>query len=178
MATRHILSTEIRQAFVPFLEELLDDGLLLGDGFTSFYVLRPLALSMLADLVHHVRTEIKLPVLVKIVQMYSQALHDPSLPVGVQTMSAKLLVNLVDSMLVEDVGSPKDRRVGLHKILFALLAKFEWIAAFVGEARERGSAVARQYNQYFDDPLNSRPIDTDAIAMDPNRDNFRGMYVW
>lgn len=173
VATRHILSTDIRQAFVPFLDELLSESLLLGEGYTSYHVLRPLALSMLADLVHHVRTDIKIGVLTKIIHIYSQALHDPSLPVGVQTMSAKLLVNLVDSMLVEELGQPKDRRAGLLRILFALTIKFEWAAGIVGELQGKRPAEIRTFNQFYDDPLGSRPLETDPIVMDPNRDNFR-----
>jgi len=123
VATRHILSTEIRQAFVPFLGDLLDENLLLGAGYTSHFVLRPLALSMLADLVHHVRAEIPLTVLQRIIQLYSQALHDPTLPVGVQTMSAKLLVNLTDSLLVESLGGIGERRAVLMSVLAFLHGK-------------------------------------------------------
>lgn len=173
VATRHILSTEIRHVFVPYLGELLDESLLLGDGYTSHYVLRPLALSMLADLVHHVRAEISLPVLTRIIQTYTKALHDPTLPVGVQTMSAKLLVNLADSVLAEELGPLADRRAALMSILYALMSKFEWISVFVDDMKTHPDP--RHYAPFFDGNFDgTRPIETDVIAMDPNRDNFRG----
>lgn len=57
---------------------------------------RPLAYSTLADLVHHVRGELSLPQLVRVVHLYSRNLHDASLPFSIQTMSAKLLLNIVE----------------------------------------------------------------------------------
>lgn len=130
---------------------------------------------MLADLVHHVRAEISLPVLLRIIQTYSKALHDPTLPVGVQTMSAKLLVNLADSVLVEDLGPLAERRGALMSIMYALISKFEWIAVVVNDMR--GRPDPRHYAPFFDGGLDgARPVETDGIAMDPNRDNFRGIF--
>lgn len=176
MAIRHILSTELRQAFIPFIEQLLDEGLLLGEGYTSYYVLRPLALSMLADLIHHVRVEIKLPTVLKIIWTYSGVLHDATLPIGVQTMSAKLLVNLIDSMLMEDFGSYAERRSCLMRILMAFIEKFDWLSGTIKDLLALpADKDPKSYDLYFDDPLNARPIKADVIAIDPNRDNYRGI---
>jgi len=60
--------------------------------------IRPLAYSMLADLVHHVRVELSMPQLIRMVNLYSRSLQDSTLPLTIQTMSAKLLVNLIDSL--------------------------------------------------------------------------------
>lgn len=71
---------------------------------TSFETLRPLAHSTLADLVHHVRSEVSalmlglvtnsnaplqltLKQLSRTIYLYSRNIHDPSLPMGIQTMS-------------------------------------------------------------------------------------------
>ena len=53
---------------------------------------------MLADLVHHVRVELSMPQLIRMVNLYSRSLQDSTLPLTIQTMSAKLLVNLIDSL--------------------------------------------------------------------------------
>jgi len=45
--------------------------------------------------VHHVRTELSLAQLSKVVYLFSRNIHDASLPFNIQTMSAKLLLNLV-----------------------------------------------------------------------------------
>lgn len=165
----------MRQAFIPFIEQLLDENLLLGEGYTSYYVLRPLALSMLADLIHHVRAEIKLPTVLKIIGTYSGVLHDATLPIGVQTMSAKLLVNLIDSMLMDDFGSYNERRSCLMRILMAFVEKFEWLSRTIKDLKALPiEKDPKGYDLYFDDPLDARPIKADVIAIDPNRDNYRG----
>ncbi len=51
IAARHILATELRIKFVPFMEQLFDENVLLGSGWTTYESLRPLAYSTLADLV-------------------------------------------------------------------------------------------------------------------------------
>ena len=55
IAARLILATDLRSKFVPLMEKLLDENILLGKGWTTFKTLRPLDYSTLADLSHHVR---------------------------------------------------------------------------------------------------------------------------
>lgn len=57
---------------------------------------RPLAYSTLADLVHHVRQNLALTDLSLAVQLFAKNIDDESLPSSIQTMSCKLLLNLVD----------------------------------------------------------------------------------
>ncbi|XP_035689811.1 transformation/transcription domain-associated protein-like [Branchiostoma floridae] len=55
IAARHILATDLRNRFVPHIDRLFDEKVLIGTGWTTRETLRPLAYSTLADLVHHVR---------------------------------------------------------------------------------------------------------------------------
>ncbi|CAL1526412.1 unnamed protein product, partial [Lymnaea stagnalis] len=96
MAARHILSTDLRNRFVPVIEKLFDENTLIGSGWTTYESLRPLAYSTLADLVHHVRNNLSLHDLSLAVNLFSKNVHDDSLPSSIQTMSCKLLLNLVD----------------------------------------------------------------------------------
>lgn len=188
VAIRHILSTELRQSFVPCLETMMDERLLLGEGYTAHYIFRPAAYSMLADLIHHVRLELSPELLSRVITMYSRALHDPTLPNGIQTMSIKLLLNLIDA-IVHERFSVELRRTYLLSILTALLHKFDWLQGIVGSLisrRAMGGEVAataaatagfdeRRYDPFFDDPLHARPIPTDSVAIDPSRDNIRDL---
>lgn len=61
-----------------------------------FFFSRPLAYSTLADLVHHVRQNLPLTDLSLAVQLFAKNIDDESLPSNIQTMSCKLLLNLVD----------------------------------------------------------------------------------
>ncbi|KAK3822766.1 MAG: hypothetical protein J3Q66DRAFT_279230 [Benniella sp.] len=121
VATRHILSIDFRQAFVPKIDILLNEKVLVGTGVTSHETLRPLAYSMLADLVHHVRVELTPAQLAKTVYIYSRNLHDPSLASSIQTMCAKLLLNLVDCIVRIPNGEGK---ILLIKILDTFTNKF------------------------------------------------------
>lgn len=98
-ATRHILSTPFRSHFVPKIELLFNEKILIGEGLTSYETLRPLAYSTVADFIHNVRTELTPTQIWSTVQIYCDLLKDESLALTVQIMSAKLLLNLVDRIM-------------------------------------------------------------------------------
>ncbi|QFZ30488.1 putative transcription-associated protein [Clavispora lusitaniae] len=98
-ATRHILSTPFRSHFVPKIEFLFDEKILIGHGLTSFETLRPLAYSTVADFIHNVRNELTPKQIWSTVQIYCDLLKDDSLALTVQIMSAKLLLNLVERIM-------------------------------------------------------------------------------
>lgn len=78
------------------MDIFLDEELLVGPGRIAQETLQPLAFSTLADLVHHIRNELALEHLTKIVYLFSKNLQDHNLLFGIQLMSCKLLLNLVD----------------------------------------------------------------------------------
>ncbi|CCJ31022.1 unnamed protein product [Pneumocystis jirovecii] len=99
VATRHILATDFRNAFVKKIDLLLDQKVLIGEGVTVHETLRPLAYSMLADLIHHVRSELNVKQISQTIRVYSANLHDWTLAISIQTMSAKLLLNMIDRIM-------------------------------------------------------------------------------
>ncbi|WPK23814.1 hypothetical protein PUMCH_001060 [Australozyma saopauloensis] len=98
-AIRHILSTPFRANFVPKIELLFNEKILIGDGLTSYETLRPLAYSTVADFIHNVRNELTPKQIWSTVEIYCGLLKDESLALTVQIMSAKLLLNLVDKIM-------------------------------------------------------------------------------
>ncbi|KAL6949991.1 hypothetical protein ACO0QE_000660 [Hanseniaspora vineae] len=98
-ATRHILSTNYKKLFLPQLDFLFDENVLLSDGFTNHENLRTLAYSMVADFIHNVRSELNLDYIEKTIMIYSKHLMDDSLQLTVQIMSAKLLLNLMERII-------------------------------------------------------------------------------
>lgn len=124
VAARHIISTDFRRGFYPQLEVLMDDDVLVGKGKCSFYQIRPLAYSTLADMIHHVRDMLSLSQVSKIVDFYGKRIHDPTLPISIQTTSIRLLLNLVDiSAKNEDADGWKGRNI-LSRILLTISGKF------------------------------------------------------
>ncbi|KAK4989515.1 hypothetical protein LTR28_001582, partial [Elasticomyces elasticus] len=98
VAIRHIINFNFRTIFLPKLDELLDERTLIGDGLTVYETLRPLAYSMLADLIHHVRDKLTSNQIRKTVVVYTRNLHDDYPGTSFQTMSAKLLINMAECM--------------------------------------------------------------------------------
>ncbi|XP_068621131.1 transcription-associated protein 1 isoform X2 [Battus philenor] len=134
IATRHILATDLRLKFVPYMERLFDEDVLLGGGWTVHESLRPLAYSTLADLVHHVRQLLPLTDLAIAAHLFSKNVHDESLPTSIQTMSCKLLLNLVDCIRQRSEGEganagtqPQGRQL-LMRILEVFVLKFKTIS--------------------------------------------------
>jgi len=126
IAARHILATDLRTKFVPHIEQLFDEDVLVGGGWTVNEALRPLAYSTLADFVHHVRTMLTLPNLSIAVHLFSKNVYDESLPISIQRMSCKLLLNVV-----ECIRQRSDESAGreiLMKMLEVFVRKFQTIA--------------------------------------------------
>ena len=112
------------------MEKLFDEDILLGKGWTTHESLRPLAYSTLADLVHHVRQSLPLADLARAVALFSKNVHDESLPTSIQTMSCKLLLNLVECIKAR---SEKEDSVQEGKELFmrmneVFVLKFKTVA--------------------------------------------------
>ena len=72
------------------IDQLFEEDVLIGKGWTTNESQRPLAYSALADLVHHVHTHLPLPPLSLAVRMFSKNVHYDSLLVSIQTMSCKV----------------------------------------------------------------------------------------
>lgn len=98
-ATRHILTTEHQNLFIPKLPLLLNERVLLGDGLTTNEVLKPLAYSIVADFIHNVRKQIPDDQIITTIKIHCEHLQDSTLSLTVQVMCAKLLLNLVERIL-------------------------------------------------------------------------------
>ena len=123
VATRHILATDFRTGFFAQKDILLDEKVLVGEGRTALQTLRPFAYHFLAELVHHVRLELKIPQLSKIIYMFSLNVHDPSLSYSMQTTSIKLLLNLIEGIIHRNDAEGKGR-VLLVRIMDTIVNKF------------------------------------------------------
>ncbi|CAO3646013.1 unnamed protein product [Mucor fragilis] len=173
VATRHILSTDFRASFVPKIDLLLNEKVLIGTGVTSHDTLRPLAYSMLADLVHHIRSELTPSQLYRTVYIYSRNLHDATLAPSIQTMCGKLLLNLIDCII--KIPNKKEGRDLLMRILDA----FANIPASSSEP-DTTAAAAQEKDVDMQDVIQddfdfdrARSIHTASFALDPQQDGIK-----
>lgn len=122
IAIRHIINYNFRKIFLPKIDELLDERTLTGDGLTVYETMRPLAYSMLADLIHHVRDSLTPEQIRKTVEVYTKNLQDNFPGTSFQTMSAKLLLNMAEC--IAKLPNKVDARHYLMMILNAIGDKF------------------------------------------------------
>ena len=86
--------------------------------------IRPLGFSTLADLVHHIRGNLTLQQLRKVVHIFSRIIHDCTLPLPIQSTSVRLLLNLVDHIYHNQDPNAAMGRTLLNYILETLVEKF------------------------------------------------------
>ncbi|XP_050299225.1 transcription-associated protein 1 isoform X2 [Anthonomus grandis grandis] len=169
IAARHILATELRIKFVPHMERLFDEDVLLGRGWTTHESLRPLAYSTLADLVHHVRQHLPLTDLIRAVHLFSKNVHDDSLATTIQTMSCKLLLNLADCIRhrSENENSQEGREL-LMRMLEVFVLKFKSISKIqlpilIARSEQRKAEMSQsQTNSVSQQPILSTQSGTDV----------------
>ena len=104
------------------IDELLDEKTLIGDGLAVYETMRPLAYSMLANLIHHVRDALDPPQIRKTVEVDTKNLQDNFPGTSFQTMSAKLLLNMTEC--IAKILNKVDARYYLFLILNAIGNKF------------------------------------------------------
>ena len=122
VAIRHTINFNFRKIFLTKIDDLLDERTLIGDGLTVYESMRPLAYSLLADLIHHIRESLSRDQIRKTINVFSKNLHDSFPGTSFQTMSAKLLLNMADS--IASLPDKKDARHFLVMILSAIGDKF------------------------------------------------------
>ncbi|OAP64606.1 hypothetical protein AYL99_00578 [Fonsecaea erecta] len=139
VAIRHIINFNYRKIFLNKIDELLDERILIGEGLTVYESMRPLAYSMLADLIHHVRDSLDRNQIRRTIEVYTKNLHDNYPGTSFQTMSAKLLLNMAES--ITKLENKEEARYFLIMILDAIGDKF----AAMNYQYENAVKLSRQY---------------------------------
>lgn len=126
VAIRHIINFPFRNIFLPIILPLLDARTLVADSLTADISLRPLAYTMLADLIHHVREQLSPEQISRVVMVYVGHLTgDDGVEVpgtSYQTMSAKLLLNMGECM--SKIDDKKEARYLMMTVLNGIANKF------------------------------------------------------
>lgn len=164
VAIRHIINFNFRKIFLPKIDELLEERTLIGDGLTVYENMRPLAYSMLADLIHHVRDSLTPAQIKKTVEVYTRNLQDNFPGTSFQTMSAKLLLNMAEC--IAKMENKVDARHYLIMILNAIGDKFAAMNRQYANAVKLSKAYAKQTKDQIPDTYladKNQPPDWDEI---------------
>ncbi|KAK6237341.1 hypothetical protein QUC31_002810 [Theobroma cacao] len=140
VALKHVLGTDFKRGLFPLIDTLLEERVLVGTGRACFETLRPLAYSLLAEIVHHVRADLSLSQLSRIIYLFSSNMHDASLSLGIHTTCARLMLNLVEPIFEKGVDQPSmdEARVLLGRILDAFVGKFSTFKRTIPQLLEEG----------------------------------------
>lgn len=164
VAIRHIINFNFRKIFLGKIDELLDEKTLIGDGLTVYENMRPLAYSMLADLIHHVRDSLTPAQIRKTVEVYTRNLQDNFPGTSFQTMSAKLLLNMAEC--IAKMENKADARHYLIMILNAIGDKFAAMNRQYANAVKLSKSYAKQTKEHIPDTYladKSQPPDWDEV---------------
>eukprot|EP00963_Diacronema_lutheri_P006687 scaffold587_cov339-Pavlova_lutheri.AAC.11 len=142
VATRHVLATDFRRGFFTHIDTLLNEEILIGKGRACYDTLRPLAYSLLAELIHHVRSDLTLKQLSAVVYIFSRNVHDDQLPLGVQMTCIRLMLNLVEVIFLsyakrQEPAGKKEARALLGRILDTFIMKFHSLSYLVPDLIEK-----------------------------------------
>ncbi|KAI9726073.1 MAG: hypothetical protein M1828_002081 [Chrysothrix sp. TS-e1954] len=118
VAVRHVINFNFRKIFLKSINDLLDERTLLGDSLTVEEAVKPLAYSVLADLIHHVRDSLSIDQIRKTVTVFRKNLRLETPGTSFQTMSAKLLMNMAPC--IAKLEDKREARYFLVSILDAI----------------------------------------------------------
>ncbi|XP_050292389.1 uncharacterized protein LOC126733218 isoform X1 [Quercus robur] len=140
VALKHVLGTDFKRGLFPLIDTLLEERVLVGTGRACFETLRPLAYSLLAEIVHHVRVDLSLSQLSRIIYLFSSNMHDASLSLSIHTTCARLMLNLVEPIFEKGVDQPSmdEARILLGRILDAFVGKFSTFKRTIPQLLEEG----------------------------------------
>ncbi|KAI4327728.1 hypothetical protein L6164_020154 [Bauhinia variegata] len=140
ISLKHVLGTDFRRGLFPLIDTLLEERVLVGTGRACFETLRPLAYSLLAEIVHHVRQDLSLSQLSRIIYLFSSNMHDASLSLSIHTTCARLMLNLVEPIFEKgmDQQSMDEARILLGRILDAFVGKFSTFKRTIPQLLEEG----------------------------------------
>ncbi|KAL0051806.1 hypothetical protein WJX82_002492 [Trebouxia sp. C0006] len=128
VTARHTFGNNHR-GFYSKLDILLNEDVLIGKSRACQETLRPPAASTLAELIVHVRSELTLQQIQRIVYMFSRNLQDPNAPVSTQGTSIKLLHSVVEVMFARhaDRTTADSYRLQLGRILDVFVSKLSFM---------------------------------------------------
>lgn len=131
--------------------------------------------SAIADLTHHLRTELSVHTLAHIVRYYSRLLHNPTLGVPLHTAFAKAMFSIADMIMAKD--TPQDAGK-LFTIMFeSCVERLEALTLVQQEALASAQLVKDGVSPVLDAAFieRARPVGTSGYILDKPEESIQGM---
>lgn len=120
---RHVINMEHRRHFTPYVDLFLEERVIVGSGLTAKLTLRPLAYNTVAELVHTVRSDLTPAQIWHAVQVFLANLNDPIFGAHFQSMSVRLLLNILDKL--SNFPRPEQCRSVLMLVLLSVTERLD-----------------------------------------------------
>jgi len=131
-----------------------------------FVYVRPLAYSVVADLIHHVRNDLPFAQLTRVAYVFSCNLNDATFSSSIQTMCAKLLNTIIESIYAK--GEPADASRVAKGMFFSSLDKLSAIV----DAHDRLKALGSRDKGKGKAKEEIEPAKDEDVEMDETSDAF------
>ncbi|KAL4241981.1 DNA Damage Response and Repair Kinase [Abortiporus biennis] len=128
---RHLIGTPHRRALLPQIDKLFDERVLLGTGVGTREAIRINAFSCVADLLHHLRTDLTPVQLTRVCAVFVRHMHNPSLPIQIHLLSAKMVFNVIEVLIAKENAQTSARL--LTVLLESSVEKIEAMALALPE---------------------------------------------
>lgn len=141
-----------------------------------FIVIRPVIYSAIADLVHHVKAELSSNQLQRVLQVYSSLVHNPSLPINLNTTFLKMMFGLTE--VIHSKMPEQDAKRLLLALFDTCLEKLEGLCVIHADVC---AAVERNKTQSGDEVPNAswieknRPVGGSTGLMEKPEEVIHGM---
>ena len=140
----------------------------------TFHVLIPRARSQacaaVADLVHHIRSDLSPHQLSRIVQVYSHLLHDPNFSGNLHMIFAKMMFTLIEVIVTKDTHQNAARI--LSNMLDTCVDKLESLTAVQEELEKIKGGPPDQIDIAFIEK--ARPVSGAVYAIEKPEEAFTG----
>ncbi|KAJ3121303.1 hypothetical protein HK098_003792 [Nowakowskiella sp. JEL0407] len=189
-SARSFWGSDLRRYFLPYIDELLNEDVLVGPGLTCKDSLRLGAHHMFVDVVHHLRTDFNPKQIDQIVTLYTKIGHDPQFTMSIQSMAFKLLTNMVEvstkqepafarSFLFRNIDAFVQKLFSLSDFLPFMIRYYYRRKLYVSQKTNMASpAVNNEFEGYLDIGF-VQPIQNSGKIFDASPDilkEFRAMF--
>ncbi|KAF7489783.1 Transformation/transcription domain-associated protein [Sarcoptes scabiei] len=169
LSCRYILSTKFRSYFVSHVTDFFDEKTLIGDSWNTRDLVRPLAYSVVFDLIHQTRDSMSIKELTIALNLYSKNFYEDNPPASVMIMTCRVIFNIVDSF---SKSANRENWTGviqlLVKVLEMITDKIESMVEFMMPSMKSKILAAKSKSS----PL-TNDIGKETLNFNDKRSNYK-----
>ncbi|KAI0092413.1 atypical/PIKK/TRRAP protein kinase [Irpex rosettiformis] len=165
---RHFITFPQRRCLVPYVDKILDEGVLLGSTISSQETVRNQAYSCVTDLMHHLRLELAPYQIRRICTMYMAQLHNSNLGNQLHSMVCKGVPGMADAAVTKDTPQNASKLLGM--MFESIVGKLESMAIVHKEVTARLERIRKKVSK-------EDPDEPDLFLIEKSRPAINATYA-